>query len=531
MLLDYPNRKNADFLIKGFKEGFRLGHFKDRVARIAPNLPSVQQHPEVIASYINEELSKDRMLGPYSQPPINDFIVSPLGCLPKKTPNKYRIIQHLSYPRKGSLHSVNEDIDPSYSKVHYQSFQDFIECVSKFGPGAFAMKTDIDHAYKIIPLSVKDFNLLGCQFKWMYFIDKTLPMGASSASAIFEKFSSAIEWILQQQFKRQKIKAFVKHYMDDFIIIGQNYWACKQAMDLFKNLCTFLGIPLSPDKTSEFPVQAIEYLGLLVQIDQLKIFTPREKIEKALSSINSILSSTYVKAGELQSLAGLLVFISKTVPCGRAFIRRIYDVIASKHQSEKIKVSQAIRLDVHVWEKFLSHHTGVNIIPDHSKQTPPSLILAGDASFHGFGLMFQSHFAYNSWPSSFLKSSPHITLLELYAIAMGFLLFKHEMANKKVLVVSDNQAVVYLLSQKTTRCKRSLHLLRLIIMLSLTYNITFISHWIPSSVNSGPDLLSRLKINEFMNKFGSQVDHHPTKVSDLLFPPSDRKFRLSYLNL
>ena len=47
-------------------------------------------------------------------------------------------------------------------------------------------KVDIEWAFRIIPVSPLDQPLLGFQWKGKFFIDAVLPMGVSSACAIFE---------------------------------------------------------------------------------------------------------------------------------------------------------------------------------------------------------------------------------------------------------------------------------------------------------------------------------------------------------
>lgn len=73
------------------------------------------------------------MAGPFVSPPFKNVHVSPLGLVPKKEPNSYRLIHHLSYP-KGS--SLNDEIDNSLSSVTYASFDDAINLIRKFGIGA-----------------------------------------------------------------------------------------------------------------------------------------------------------------------------------------------------------------------------------------------------------------------------------------------------------------------------------------------------------------------------------------------------------
>ena len=72
---------------------------------------------------------------------FNNFISSPLGVVPKKTPGKFRIIHHLSYP-DGS--SVNDFIPDQFSSIQYASIGDAITLIKSLAKGCYMAKTDIE---------------------------------------------------------------------------------------------------------------------------------------------------------------------------------------------------------------------------------------------------------------------------------------------------------------------------------------------------------------------------------------------------
>ncbi|XP_075129430.1 uncharacterized protein LOC142202939 [Leptodactylus fuscus] len=89
------------------------------------------------------------MAGPFAEPPLPELKVSPLGVVPKKEPNKFRMIHHLSFP-EGS--SVNDGIDPELCSVVYTSFDAAIAWVRKYGKGALLAKTDVEAAFRLLPV-------------------------------------------------------------------------------------------------------------------------------------------------------------------------------------------------------------------------------------------------------------------------------------------------------------------------------------------------------------------------------------------
>lgn len=45
-----------------------------------------------------KEVIAERVAGPFSFPPFENFRISPLGIIPKKKPQSFRLIHHLSFP-------------------------------------------------------------------------------------------------------------------------------------------------------------------------------------------------------------------------------------------------------------------------------------------------------------------------------------------------------------------------------------------------------------------------------------------------
>jgi hypothetical protein len=88
--------KKSNFLRSGFQNGFSIGFEGEREDMISPNLSSANEMPDTIDRKIAKELSKGRIAGPYRAPPFPIFRTSPIGLQPKKTPEEYRLIHHLS---------------------------------------------------------------------------------------------------------------------------------------------------------------------------------------------------------------------------------------------------------------------------------------------------------------------------------------------------------------------------------------------------------------------------------------------------
>ena len=90
---------DAQYLISGFWDGFRLGYNGPREAPVASNLKSCRDLPEVVADKIQKEVSLGCVKGPFLDRPTWDLRISPIGVVPKKVPGQYRLIHYLSHPK------------------------------------------------------------------------------------------------------------------------------------------------------------------------------------------------------------------------------------------------------------------------------------------------------------------------------------------------------------------------------------------------------------------------------------------------
>ena len=92
VLGDYdPFLKNV--LIQGFSYGFHIHYSNLRSSFESPNLLSAHDQPNIVTDELHNEIEARRVADPFSAPPFDNFVVSPLGIVPKKAPNEFRLIQ------------------------------------------------------------------------------------------------------------------------------------------------------------------------------------------------------------------------------------------------------------------------------------------------------------------------------------------------------------------------------------------------------------------------------------------------------
>ena len=145
--------------------------------------------------------------------------------------------------------------------------------VQHLGQGALLGKMDIKSAFRLLPVSPTDVEWLGLKLANYYYFDKCLPMGCSISCALFEKFSTFLQWVLLQRSKSEH----VMHYLDDLFGGHTASNECQDLMSTFEDMCQELGVSLALDKC-EGPTQILTFLGLVIGTLKMEIRIPLEKI-------------------------------------------------------------------------------------------------------------------------------------------------------------------------------------------------------------------------------------------------------------
>ena len=219
--------------------------------------------------------------------------------------------------------------------------------------GVFLLR-HIKNAFRIIPINPQDYHLLGICWNGLYYYDRAMPMSCSSSCKIFEIFSTTIEWIAQQKWN---IK-YILHLLDHFLIVAPTKELCHHQLNLFLMLCSYLDIPMAPEKTIG-PASTITFAGIKLDSVLMEARFSHEKLEKCRVLISEFLTRKKVTLKAIQFLTGLLNFACSVVVPGRAFLRRLIDLtICVRAPHFLIRLSREVKEDLRVWQTFLSGFNG-----------------------------------------------------------------------------------------------------------------------------------------------------------------------------
>ncbi len=157
------------------------------------------------------------------------------------------MIFHLSAP--DPQHSLNGHTPDYLCTVKYQDLQDAVRLMQEIGPEARVGKSDMEHAFRQVPIHPKDWPLLVFKAtdpisgKEKFFVDKALPFGSSVSCQIYQRVSNALSWILTQKSGRPNV-----NYLDDFLFVHRGVKRTNWQIDQFLAISQEIGFLVSEEK-------------------------------------------------------------------------------------------------------------------------------------------------------------------------------------------------------------------------------------------------------------------------------------------
>ena len=153
---------------------------------------SAREHPEVIEAYLSEEVRAGRI----ELRSIADQMgvhCSSFGVIPKKgRAGKWRLIVDLG-------HNANDGVDKDMSSLSCLSVNEVMSSILGKGRGTLLAKTDIQQAYRNIPVCPEDRFLLRMEWKGVVYLDTVFPFGLRSAPLLFTAVGDALQWVMSRR--------------------------------------------------------------------------------------------------------------------------------------------------------------------------------------------------------------------------------------------------------------------------------------------------------------------------------------------
>ena len=206
----------------------------------------------------------------------------------------------------------------------YKHLDDDMRPCLNAGRGIYITKSDIKSAFQNLPIKPDDWKWLimmaihQISKKRYFFTEKYLPFGASISCSHFQRASDAIEWIFHHRTGKKAV-----NYLDDFFFVTLQQIICNWLVEQFLGLCKEIRMPISLEKT-EWAMQVIIFLGMLLNIVTQSVSIPIEKRDKTLVLLNNIIRSKKTTVLKMQQMAGLLNFFARCIVPAQPYNHRFY---------------------------------------------------------------------------------------------------------------------------------------------------------------------------------------------------------------
>ncbi|XP_041963284.1 uncharacterized protein LOC121720877 [Alosa sapidissima] len=507
-----PNREFCDYLTLGLTHGFHPGVLaRPTESFVCKNLQSAVKDPEVVTSLLSKEVESGFMIGPFTKPPFPVYRINPIGVATRKYSGKKRLIIDLSAPHNSTIPSINSLIPLEEFSLHYHSVDDAIALIKKAGRHCWLAKADITSAFKVMPIDLEFWHLFGVKWHRRYYFAVRLTFGCRSSPKIFDTLSEALCWILLNNYKLP----FLVHLLDDFLVVIPHSYPPALGISTLIDIFNKLGVPLSEEKTCG-PLSRLKFLDIILDTEEFSSSLPKEKKDRISLLLNEFITSPSHTKQEVLSLLGHLNFAMRIIPQGRPFISHLLNCASATPSLEDVVSLDAQCLaDLKLWRMCLDEWNGLCMFYDDCQSSPEDLQLYTDAAPSiGFGGFFKGRWFGSPWPLEFrelITENKSSAVFELYPVVIAALLWGKEWTSKSVLIHSDNEAVVHVINNSSSKSPALSPLIRRLIWIAASYQFIIRAVHVPGCHNEIADSLSRLNFQRFRS-LAPEADPYPTPL-------------------
>ena len=137
---------------------------------------------------------------------------------------------------------------------------------------SWAAKVDIQDAFLSVLISLYFRRFFCFWIDGKMYMFKRMPFGLTAAPWVFTRLMRIIKKFLRR--KGVKINSFI----DDFLIWASSLEKATLHLNWTQRVLRWLGFRINVKKTSQIPVQQITYLGIDLDLQNLTMSFPQEKV-------------------------------------------------------------------------------------------------------------------------------------------------------------------------------------------------------------------------------------------------------------
>lgn len=374
---------------------------------------------------------------------------------------------------------LNKHLSPPHYKMEgLHTLEELLE------PGDWMSKLDIKDAYLQVPVAPSDRKYLGFQWEDKYYRFKVLPFGTATSPSLFCRLLKfPIRWL------REKGVRLV-WYIDDLIILGRSREETIQHGRAVAHLLQHLGFLLNWKKTTvEEPTQQVEFLGTLVNSQEMTFTVPKDKAKNIRRAISLLIHNpTNIPCRRLASAIGMIQATRWAFPPAlmlTRFTQRILQTAVDKSGW----TGTIPQLSTEARDELIWVHQNMLSFPTTIQPAPPSVILTTDASKTGWGATLGELTAHGFWNSSESRQSSNWR--EMQGVVRAVRYFASRIQGQSVIIRTDNTTTKWNLQRMNSRSRELLLLVKAFWELCREWEIRPQFQHIAGKLNQTADSLSR----------------------------------------
>ena len=176
---------------------------------------------------------------------------------------------------------------------------------------------NIRHVYYSVPTAQEQQKCLKFIWRNVLYAYLCLPNGISCAQRLFTKLLKPVYANLRMHGHKNS------GYIDDSILVGDSFKACKRNMKDTVDLVENLGF-IKPDKKSVLiPTQTISFLGNDIDSVEMIVKLPKRKVQEIVHACSLLFNKNESSIRKVARVLGLMVSTFSAVQYGPLFYRNI----------------------------------------------------------------------------------------------------------------------------------------------------------------------------------------------------------------
>ena len=417
-----------------------------------------------------------------------------LGFIPDWLENQYVMEFHqpiplhfsrmFSVPKGPSDRRPIIDLSPLNKllrKIHFK-MEDLRKVARSLSPGLWAVKLDLKDAYLHLRLALQVVKYFGFALGKRIFAFLVLPFGLAPAPWLFTRVLKPVKKALR------RLGIRITSFLDDFLLLARSRQEAVDHTRIAVGLLQRLGFHINWKKSILTPQRRLEYLGVVLDLEEMTFSLPADKVERVLALVESS-GNPVLKRSELETLVGFLSFAADYVPLGRLWLKPVQAWMNS-HSSPlarhaRVVTDAGLRGALRPWANRSFLESSVPV-----QQGCPSRVLMTDASLEGWGGVLLPHQVQGRWNAR--QKNQSINWLELKAIHLSLLHFLPLLEGRCVSLRSDNVTALSCIRKQGSLVSPELwSLSREVLVLALQSGIRLVPQHLRGVLNVLADKASR----------------------------------------